>query len=74
MTERIELDAENLSAKFDWTGNNAPFTCPACENVFIVSGFYHTKGKLCSECGRWKGYVEGSASKGARAWIEKVSD
>jgi len=31
------LDPSSLTSGDDWVGNNAAFTCPVCQNVFLVS-------------------------------------
>ncbi len=38
-------------------GNNAAFCCPACQKVFVVSGFLDKNGRKCPGCGKSTGYV-----------------
>jgi hypothetical protein len=41
----------------DKFGNNAAFSCPACEKVYIVSGIAHRKGRVCPHCGKSRGFI-----------------
>lgn len=54
----------------DFLGNNAAFTCPMCNKVFIVSGFLSDRKRQCPNCGKSTGYVKGGAKSGGRAFIE----
>ena len=47
----------------DFAGNNAAFTCPKCNHVYIVSGLIHN-GKRTCQCGESTAYIEGN-----KAWI-----
>jgi hypothetical protein len=40
-----DLDPATSEHSSDWEGNNAAFTCPLCQKVFIVSGRIH-RGEL----------------------------
>jgi hypothetical protein len=53
-----ELDPNHLAQGEDWEGNNAAFTCPACNKVFIVSGSVHRGKRACPSCGRSTGHCE----------------
>lgn len=65
-----ELDPENLQRHEDWEGNNASFTCPMCEKVFIASELIHRGEHDCPQCGRSKGKVKGGKNSGGTASIE----
>jgi hypothetical protein len=72
MPER-DIDPASPDRDEDWYGNNAAFTCPACSQVFVVSGYLdRDEGRRCPRCDSAKGYVRGSSSKApdSRAWIE----
>jgi rubrerythrin len=69
-THEIKNDPANHASGEDWEGNNAAFTCPVCNKVFIVSGFIHKNGRKCPNCQKSTGYVKGSYDKDGHAWIE----
>lgn len=52
------LDRNNLSRGEDWVGNNAAFTCPKCQRVFLVSGLIHPNGRPCPGCGASVGFCD----------------
>lgn len=54
----------------DFLGNNAAFTCPLCNKVFIVSGFLNGGKSPCPNCGKSIGHVKGGAKSGGNAFIE----
>ncbi len=59
----------------DWLGNNAAFTCPLCNKVFIVSSAFHKKPRPCPKCKKSKAYVSGGRNTPGEdfsptAWIE----
>jgi len=69
------LDPQNLSLNEDWEDNNAAFTCPYCEKVFIVSGLItRSKGgkRECPECHKSTGQVslKGGRKSGGEASLE----
>lgn len=45
-----ELGKETLGRGEDWYGNNAAVRCPACDKVFIVSGFLNKGQRQCPAC------------------------
>jgi hypothetical protein len=65
------LDRENRDPDSYWIENNAAFTCPCCNGIFIVSGHLHTHGRHCPRdgCGRSYAYVEGGKDSGGKAVI-----
>jgi len=64
------LNAVNLARNEDWEGNNAAFTCPLCDKVFIVSGVIHNGVRSCPGCGRATAYIQGGRLSGGTARIE----
>ncbi len=62
------LNPNELGLGDDWLGNFAAFTCPCCQNVFVVSGLHGTRA--CPRCGRSRATVEGGKDSGGHAWIE----
>ena len=67
------LQENALRLDEDWAGNNAPFTCPCCGKVFVVSGFMHPEGRRCpnNSCGKSFAYVKVDKKQGIRvAYIE----
>ena len=54
----------------DWVGNNAAFTCPVCNRVFLVSAMLHRNGRPCPGCERSTGHVTGGRNAGGRAFVE----
>ena len=71
------LDPLGLEQNEDWEGNNAAFTCPVCQKVFIVSdtrmhlGPHKEKGyKNCPACAKSLGRVTGGRKSGGTASIE----
>ena len=70
----MDLNPLDTGLKHDWVGNNAAFTCPACQNVFIVSALIHKKGRACPSCGSNIGHVEGGAKSGGSAWLDSAAD
>lgn len=61
------LDKNSLRRNEDWVGNNAAFTCPSCNQVFLVSGMIHRNGRSCPNCGQFTGRVD---PEGATATLE----
>jgi len=52
-TKKLHRDEKILDA--DWHGNNAAFTCPVCNKVFLVSAILNEPGgergvRLCPNC------------------------
>jgi hypothetical protein len=41
------IDRNAIGLKEDWEGNNAAFSCPACNKVFIVSALLHGGQREC---------------------------
>ncbi|MCK8603640.1 hypothetical protein [Desulfoferrobacter suflitae] len=71
------LDPNGLEQNKDWEGNNAAFTCPVCQKVFIVSdtrmhvGPRKEKGyRKCAACARSWDRVTGERKSGGTASIE----
>jgi hypothetical protein len=66
---RIDLDRSIASGPLtaDWAGNNAAFTCPHHNKVFIVSGQIHQEPGSNKEVGCNKCPVDGCATMG-RVW------
>ena len=71
------LDPLGLEQDEDWEGNNAAFTCPVCQRVFIVSdtrmhlGPHKEKGyRKCPACAKSLGRVTGGRKSGVTASIE----
>jgi rubrerythrin len=64
------LESDNLQKNEDWLGNNAAFTCPVCQKVFIVSGLINKNGRTCPECGKSKGFCTGGKKAGGLAYIQ----
>jgi hypothetical protein len=64
-----EIDRAAIRPDEDWIGNNAAFTCPVCNRVFVVSGLLHKKGRAC-DCRHSRGFVTGGKDSGGRAWLE----
>lgn len=65
-----ELNPKELAHTEDWEGNNIAVTCPQCEKVFIVSGFFHGGERACPNCGRSKGFVSGGKESGGKANVQ----
>ena len=64
------VDRNAIGLNEDWEGNNAAFSCPACNKVFIVSALLHGGQRECPNCGKSKGYVHGSKQTGGSASIK----
>ena len=71
------LNPNVLNKDEDWEGNNAAFTCPLCQKVFIVSdtrmhmGPQKEKGyRKCPACAKSVGRVTGGRKSGGTASIE----
>lgn len=71
------LNPNGLKKDEDWEGNNAAFTCPVCNKVFIVSDTRMHKGpqkengyRQCPACGKSVGRVTGGRKSGGTASIE----
>lgn len=65
------IDPDAMRSDEDWAGNNAAFTCPECNRVFIVSAMIHKTGRPCPHCGKSVGHVRGGQkSNGSSAYIE----
>ena len=71
-----DLNPDGLQQDEDWEGNNAAFTCPVCQKVFIVSLHIHVgpekeKGyRKCPACGKSVGRVNGGRKSGGTASVE----
>jgi predicted RNA-binding Zn-ribbon protein involved in translation (DUF1610 family) len=70
----LDPNPELLGDSEDWEGNNAAFTCPLCDKVFIVSVQVHKvrphRGeRKCPKCGNSRGIVEGGRKSGGAASI-----
>jgi len=65
-----QMDPNNMRPNEDWEGNNAAFTCPCCEYVFIVSGVIHRGRRRCPNCDLSEGRVQGGRKGGGTAEIE----
>jgi hypothetical protein len=64
------IDRNAIGLNEDWEGNNAAFSCPACNKVFIVSALLHGGQRECPNCGKSKGFVHGSKQTGGSASIK----
>ena len=70
------LNPDELESDVDWEGNNAAFTCPVCQKVFIVSDILHQstqkeKGfRKCPSCGNSTARISGGRKSGGTASIE----
>jgi hypothetical protein len=71
------LNSNGLKQDEDWEGNNAAFTCPVCQKVFIVSdtrmhvGPQKEKGyRRCPACEKSVARVNGGRKSGGTASIE----
>ncbi len=71
------LNPDDLDNDEDFEGNNAAFTCPVCQKVFIVSdtrmhiGSNRERGyRKCPSCGKSVGRVSGGRKSGGTASIE----
>ncbi len=62
--------AKETRTNCDWLGNNAAFTCPVCQRVFVVSAMLHRNGRLCPGCGKSTGHVRGGRNTGGEAFVE----
>ena len=63
------IDRNHIGQSEDWLGNNAAFTCPVCNKVFIVSGLLNPNGRDCPGCGKSTGRVVGGKDSGGTATI-----
>ena len=67
------LNPTNLATDEDWVGNNAVFTCPLCNKVFLVSNGmvgpnplpgHHAQGvRHCPGCGNSTASITGGAAQ-----------
>jgi predicted RNA-binding Zn-ribbon protein involved in translation (DUF1610 family) len=71
------LNPNRLKQDEDWEGNNAAFTCPNCQKVFIVSdtrmhvSAQKEKGyRECPSCSKSVARVTGGRKSGGTASIE----
>ncbi len=70
------LNPNDLQDDEDWEGNNAAFTCPLCQKVFIVSDtrMHMADGqkgvRKCPSCNKAVGKVNGGRKSGGSASIE----
>ena len=67
---RLDLDSTHLTLHEDWEGDTVAFTCPLCNNVFIVGEQMHRGERACTYCGKSTGHVRGTAGDGGEAWLE----
>ena len=65
-----QMNLNAMLANEDWHGNNAAFTCPCCDRVFVVSGFLQDGVRRCPHCGLSEGRVQGGRQSGGTAEIE----
>ena len=65
----LTLTLDQLAQAEDWVSNNAAFTCPDCEKVFLVGQMLHRNGRDCPNCGRSHAAVTGGAKSGGSALI-----
>jgi len=65
VANRRELDPQNLRKDEHKLGNNAAFTCPHCDKVFLVSTFIHEGEADCPDCGESRGFFRDD-----KVWIE----
>ena len=71
---RLDPSPDVREPDVDWEGNNAAFTCPKCNQVFVVSGRLHPKGRHCPACLECFGLVVGGRKSNGTAtlsWDEK---
>lgn len=69
---RLDFDRNNPPENGDWVGNNAAFTCPLCERVFIVTTMpsIHDGQRTCPACARSTPFVTGGRlNPAAQAFI-----
>lgn len=66
--KKLERDSDDRHN--EWVGNNAAFTCPVCNNVFLVSGYLNPRGRKCPSCNKALGRVQGRDKKGRKAHAE----
>ena len=66
---RLELNPAHLTLHEDWEGGAVAFTCPLCNNVFIVSEEAHGGSRACTNCGKSNGHVSGAKASGGKAWL-----
>jgi hypothetical protein len=57
------IDRDAIGHDQDWEGNNAAFTNPTGNKVYVVSGHMHEEGRDCPNCGRSRGLIEGGKSR-----------
>lgn len=68
--KRINLSSTEPDLTYDWYGNNAAFTCPHCNKVFIVSALLNKQGRECPKCSKSTGHINGSINTNGNAFIE----
>jgi len=72
--KKLERDSDD--EQHDWVGNNAAFTCPVCNNVFLVSEHMNPHGRKCPSCKKSIARVQAKERKGKKAYasIEWTED
>ena len=65
------LKRDNSEKDAHWYGDNAAFTCPVCNRIFLVCGHLRPNGQQCPPpgCGRSYAYVHGRLESGGIAVI-----
>ena len=63
------INPDEIPHDTDWEGNNAAFTCPMCQKVFIVSAQIHSGSRECPNCGKSTGNIVGGKKSGGSAYI-----
>ena len=53
---QLDPSADARDPDVDWEGNNAAFTCPKCNQVFVVSAQLHPEGRRCPACSSLRGW------------------
>jgi transcription elongation factor Elf1 len=69
MINRI-IERNSIRDDEDREGNNAAFSCPLCNKVFIVSVTLHSGRRTCPKCGKSTTWVIGGKTSGGSAGIE----
>jgi Zn finger protein HypA/HybF involved in hydrogenase expression len=66
---QLDPSADTLKPDVDWEGNNAAFTCPKCNQVFVVSAQLHPEGRRCPACQQSTGLVVGGRRSNGSATL-----